>query len=263
LKQRKSSIGSRLLAGAICAAVLAVALAAWGTAARADAYVVETPPWLPCFLDGQAEKASLEASLSPANGATAQVGQAIEFSGHSNAPLSFAIASSAAQLSSPDIASGSGAGNPSETDGGSTCKFSSPATTQSVRTIYWQVSFQEPVRLECPTPGTITSAARSLMVVAAPTSAATPAPAETEEASCTVPKLRGDSLPKARNAIVRAGCAVGVVKRPRHEHGALAVVGQGPSPATVVAVGGRVDLTLGARADSRKRNGPASHRGSS
>lgn len=229
-------------------ALLIVAAYQGGAAAtRAAAYEVPTPPFTGCFFDGAAERATLEAAMSPSDGATVQVGQSVEFSGRANTPLSFAIASSAAQLASPDIASGIGTPEVSTHIGEpSTQTFSSTAVTQIARTVYWQASFQEPARPECGSPGTITTTVRSLVVEPAPTpSAPAPVPVESEERRCTVPALRGDSLVRARKTIVRADCSVGAVKHPNGPDGAMVVVGQSPSPGRSLAAGERVDLTLG------------------
>jgi hypothetical protein len=244
----------------VSCALLIVAACLGGVAAtRAAAFEVPTPPFTGCFLDGAAEKATLEAAMSPGDSATVQVGQSVEFSGRANTPLSFAIASSAAQLGSPDIASGVGAPQISAHTGEPpTQTFSSAAVTQIARTVYWQASFQEPARPECGSPGTITTAVRSLVVEPVPTPSA-PAPVESEERSCTVPALRGDSLVRAHKAIVGADCSVGAVKHPHRPDGAVVVVGQSPSPGRSLAAGGRVDLILGPPPHGKKHASTGVH----
>src|ERR1700729_1629512 len=88
-----------------CALLIVATYLGSAAATRAAAYKVPTPPFTRCFLTKLSEEATLEATMSPSDGASVQVGQSVEFSGSVNAPLSFAIASSAAQLASPDIAS--------------------------------------------------------------------------------------------------------------------------------------------------------------
>jgi beta-lactam-binding protein with PASTA domain len=65
---------------------------------------------------------------------------------------------------------------------------------------------------------------------------------------CVVPKLRGKSLAAARRLLLRAGCAVGKVKRPRRpRHGRLrplVVSAQSAKAGASVARGTKVRLTL-------------------
>ncbi len=102
----------------------------------AQAYV-ETPPWLKCSNSSEAVKATLEQSLSPANGATVTVGSPVTFSGSSEMPLTFAVASSSALLSSPDIDSGPGSVQ------ASTYTFTSTKAAATPRAIYWDASFSD------------------------------------------------------------------------------------------------------------------------
>ena len=249
-----------------CALLIAAAFLGGAAAKRAAAYEVETP-LADCLFSGAAEKATLEAAMSPSDGATIQVGQSVEFSGRANTPLSFAIASSVAQLANPDIASGVGtpqsSGQPGEPP---TQTFSSAAVTQTARPVYWEASFQEPARPlpkpgpppeptlpECGLPRTITTTVRSLVVAPAPMpTVSTPPPVESEEPRCSVPALRGDSLARARKAIIRAHCSLGAVKHPHGTDGGMVVVGQSPSPARSLAGGGRVELTLGPRPHGKR-----------
>jgi hypothetical protein len=125
--------------------------------------------------------------------------------------------------------------------------------TQTARTVYWEASFQEPARPECGSPGTITTTVRSLVVAPAPmASTPTPPPVESEEPRCMVPGLRGDSLVRARKAVIRADCSLGTVKHPHGPDGGMVVVGQSPSPGRSLAAGGRVDLTLGPRPHGKR-----------
>jgi hypothetical protein len=72
-------------------------------------------------------------------------------------------------------------------------------------------------------------------------------------ASCVVPSLKGDSLRRARQTLLRAHCALGRVSRPRGRRpGPVAVAGQHPSPGTRLPRGAPVAVTVGA----------ARHRGS-
>jgi hypothetical protein len=106
LERQRSHRALDLVVWVSSALLIAAAYLGGVAATRAAAFEVPTPPFTGCFFNGAAEKSTLEAAMSPSNGAIVQVGQSVEFSGRANTPLSFAIASSAAQLANPDIASG-------------------------------------------------------------------------------------------------------------------------------------------------------------
>jgi len=80
---------------------------------------------------------------------------------------------------------------------------------------------------------------------------------EAEHPACTVPNLKGDTLPGARHALRHAHCRLGAIHRPAHHHGTLHVNAQSAAAGTRLAGGARVALTLGAKGSGAKR---ASHR---
>jgi hypothetical protein len=73
-----------------------------------------------------------------------------------------------------------------------------------------------------------------------------PGPVRTTAAiTCGVPRLKGDSLTRARAALVRNHCSVGHVTRPRKSQRKLVVVAQSHSPGTKLPRGAAVALKLG------------------
>ena len=70
----------------------------------------------------------------------------------------------------------------------------------------------------------------------------------TPAAKCTVPKLAGKSLPKARRLLSKAGCKLGKVKRPAKPRNRrlrpLIVASQSPRAGRKVAKGTKVALRL-------------------
>jgi hypothetical protein len=226
--------------------LLALTGLAYVTAMPARAFAVETPPWVPCFFNVQAASATLEHSLSPADGTTVQVGATVDFSGQSTVPLSYEIASSAAQLTNPNIASDpDSAQTPTSVDEPPIYTFSSAAVTQTPRTIYWEASFPESEIPECGgSSKTVTSAMRTLTVL--PNHDPEPlTQSGGEQLACTVPQLRGDSLPRARKALTRADCHLGSVSQPDRNHRAsLVVVHQNPQAGTHLTAAGTVAMTL-------------------
>ena len=141
-----------------------------GCVSPAQGYV-PTPPGVICFGAVQANMAVLEGSLSPAINAFVQVGTPVTFSGNSGAPLTFAVASSAALLSSPDIDSGSGTLQP----GTSSYTFTSTkATTTPGVLISWDASFSTATLNGCEglTPSSYTTQARTFTVVSPPSAEA-------------------------------------------------------------------------------------------
>lgn len=71
---------------------------------------------------------------------------------------------------------------------------------------------------------------------------------------CIVPRLTGQSLRSARRELRRAHCALGVVRRPKHAHGARLVVrGQGTKPGQRLHRGARVGVRLAAAARHSRR----------
>ncbi len=130
-----------------------------------------------CANDSQSNLGVLERSLTPANGATAQTGALVTFTGNSEAPPRFAVASSPALLSSPDIDSGPGSAQPFSEPHVDTYTFISTRAAITPGTIYWDASFSSSTIAECAslTPTTYTTAIRTLTILPAPTSP-TPTP---------------------------------------------------------------------------------------
>jgi hypothetical protein len=62
---------------------------------------------------------------------------------------------------------------------------------------------------------------------------------------CVVPSLKGDSLRRARRALVKAHCRLGKVSRSRGVHRALVVVRQSPAHGRKLREGSAVAVTLG------------------
>jgi hypothetical protein len=89
--------------------------------------------------------------------------------------------------------------------------------------------------------GTVTGATESLKTT-------TPS---TPTATCKVPKLKGDSLSKAKRVLRGAHCALGSVKRPKHHHGALVVRSQGAKAGSVHSAGFKVGVQLGKKPHKR------------
>jgi hypothetical protein len=142
-----------------------------------------------CFGASQANLGVLEASLSPVNGATVSAGSPVIFSGHSESMPTFAVASSAALLSSPDIDSGQGSAQPQPSSSGPPVvyayAFSSTKATAAPGTVYWQASFSSAGIAECAglTPSTYTTAVRTLTVLPLPS----PPPAPVISATIVTP----------------------------------------------------------------------------
>ena len=103
----------------------------------------------------------------------------LTFSAASESPLTFAVASSAAALSSPDIDSGIGLVQPeSPSAGPPTYTFTSTKATTTPRTIYWDVSFSDADIPACAglTPQIHTTPADTLTVLPPPPAVVTSTP---------------------------------------------------------------------------------------
>jgi subtilisin family serine protease len=82
-----------------------------------------------------------------------------------------------------------------------------------------------------------------------------PTPPQSPPASCTVPKLAGESLAQATAALNRAHCSLRKVTRPKHGQrlGPLVVKSSAPAAGSHPA-SGKVDLTLGPKPKPRKHH---------
>jgi hypothetical protein len=151
----------------VCAAV--VLSAAVGCTA-AVAYTAETPPWVACTLESSARQRLLESAIAPADAAEVKQGTPLVLTARSDVPLTFAVASTAALLSAPDL--DTGAGTPSAQPGYElpTYTFTSTNATQAPRVLYWQVSFSTSSLPVCAgvSPTIEYTAARRVTVLAAP-----------------------------------------------------------------------------------------------
>jgi hypothetical protein len=125
----------------VCCALCVVGLALTPAACLALGWGFS--PEAICTNDGMASLSVLEHSLSPANGATVQVGAPMTFSGSSESPVTFAVASSSASLSSPDIDGGLGSGKAGSSPSIYEYTFTSTKATATARTVYWSASFSD------------------------------------------------------------------------------------------------------------------------
>ena len=132
-----------------------------------QAYTAKVEEWEVCGSERVSELAAVENRLTPANGTSVTVGTAITFSSESTQPLSFAVASSSEQLSSPDIDSGPGSASPGS-GGTQRYSFSSTKAAASPRTVYWQASFSTQGLTNCAhqPSQTVTTAVRTFTVLA-------------------------------------------------------------------------------------------------
>jgi hypothetical protein len=69
---------------------------------------------------------------------------------------------------------------------------------------------------------------------------------------CLVPKLKGQSLAKARSALTKAHCALGEVAKPKQKASALIVGSSKPGAGAALAAGAKVDLRLKAKPNRNK-----------
>ncbi len=153
---------------------------------------------------------SLEYSLSPSNESTVPVGVPVTFSGSSGLPVTFAVASSPALLSSPDIDSGLGSGQPEPMSSGheDAYTFTSTKATATARTVYWDASFSTANISECAgmSASTYTTKVRTLTVLAPPSSTPMPSPAATP--ATTGPESGAVSLVSTSIAVQGSGMAL-------------------------------------------------------
>ncbi|MGH2853805.1 MAG: hypothetical protein ACRDLF_06400 [Solirubrobacteraceae bacterium] len=162
----------------VACALSVLGYAAAVTACPAQAYTAKLNPQTACNMAAHADLVTLERSLSPSNETTVTAGAPVVFLGSSEAPVMFAVASSPALLSSPDIDSGLGSGQPEPMSSGllDTYTFTSTKATAMARTVYWDASFSNANIPECAgmSVSTFTTEARALTVLAPPSSPPTP-----------------------------------------------------------------------------------------
>ncbi len=160
----------------VAALLVAFGVLRWvviGSVSSAQGYTAPGPsPSSICVSESYANLTGLEAGLAPSDGTSVQAGTAVTFSGSSGSPVTFAVASSSASLSSPDIDSGSGSAQPNPISGPPLYTFPSTKATAIPRTTYWDASFSSAGLPECASqsPTTYTTKAHTLTVLPTPTS---------------------------------------------------------------------------------------------
>jgi hypothetical protein len=122
-----------------------------GAAVSAHAYTANVSEFDECSAEASAARGVVERFLSPANGSTVTAGTPIMFSSDSSQPLSFAIASSDALLSTPNVDTGPGSPSspPANAAGTQQYSFTSTKATASAGTVYWQASFSTAAMPHC------------------------------------------------------------------------------------------------------------------
>lgn len=96
--------------------------------------------------------------------------------------------------------------------------------------------------------GTVTGPMSTLTT---PAASSAPPP---QSALCNVPKLKGDSLAKAKRALSKAHCSLGKVTRPKHSHGQLVVLSQGARAGSTHPAGFKVGVKLGTPPPKKRPN---------
>jgi hypothetical protein len=169
--QRQEAL--RVLGAAVLIAAVALATVPTRT------YAKEGPSEaLICIAEAGAALGVVENFLSPANALTVTVGTPVTFSSDSSQPLSFAIASSPALLSTPNVDSGPGSPGPAPPNaGGTQYSFTSTKASASAGTVYWQASFSRAGLPHCTGYAqTEKTAVRTLTVLPPPPVPTPPAP---------------------------------------------------------------------------------------
>lgn len=160
----------RLFASALLACV------ASSIALSSQAHATEQSPLAPnCWPEVSSSFEILEYWLSPADHTIVTAGTPVAFSGRSEAPLIFAVASQRSLISTPDIDSGPGvASNPEPAPQTSyTYTFTSAVAANLPETVYWQASFSTADIDSCSglTPSILRTGVRALTIVPAPVKA--------------------------------------------------------------------------------------------
>jgi hypothetical protein len=178
---RRSGIGWLVVLGALGYLVVPVSPALGYTAGPPS-------PASMCVAAVVGNELALEARLAPSNGASVQAGTPVTFSGYSGAPVTFAVASSAALLSTPDIDSGLGSAQPENL-----YTFTSTKATATAGTVYWDASFSSETLKGCEglTPTTYTTSVRTLTVLPPPSPPMTASVPTTTATTTTPPAPTG------------------------------------------------------------------------
>jgi hypothetical protein len=151
-----------------------------GSVDPAQGYTATPSPAITCALASEGRLHALERTLAPSEGTTVTAGTPLTFSGNASAPVTFAVASSPALLSNPDIDGGPGSAVP-VSSGSSltyTYMFTSTKATATPGTVYWDAYFSNANLAECAgqPPRIYTTPARTLTVLPAPVSPPTTPP---------------------------------------------------------------------------------------
>jgi hypothetical protein len=240
------SIGVRCLATIV---VSTCAMAALSSPALALTYGFA--PWLVCYNNTEgAEVVAREMGLEPANGATVPPGTPVTFSGESSRALTFNVASSPAQLPSPDIDSGTGS------QSGASYRFTSTNATATPRTIYWTASFTFTPG-DCESPSTFTTPVHTLIV--APTAAELAAAKARQEEEAAKKRLEEEAAAKkkaeeaaAAGSVVLDGITIDVENR----HQATVKL----TCSDVATCAGKLTLTANATASKSRARHPKTDR---
>jgi hypothetical protein len=159
-------------------AFVGLILASSGATTSSEAYTAEPPPRAICGSDSQAALAVLEAGLTPPNGATALAGEPVTFSGHSEAPTNFVVASSTPGNVLDEGLGSLLAGPEPGAQPIYTYSFTSTKATAAPGTIYWHASFSNATLTPCVglSASVLQTTTRALNVLPAPPSAPPPEP---------------------------------------------------------------------------------------
>jgi hypothetical protein len=245
---------------ALGASVAALGVLGWivlGSDNPAQAYTVGPPsPAAICSTASEADLSALEQRLQPSDETTLQAGAPVTFSGYSAAPLMFAVASSPALLSSPNVDSGTGSAQP-QASGSPLYIFTSTKATATPGTIYWNASFSDATLAECAglPPTTYTTPTRTLSVLPAPASppptpSSTPPPITPAPVSVSIGALSSFHLthPTVKYSVhCTMSCSgdtdYALLVVPRHGRAVRAPkLGLGPEPVSIAAAAGGDEL---------------------
>ncbi len=170
----------------LCVTVCAVS----NLARQAQAVEYGLSPWLVCANNKEAaEVVARSMPLEPASNTTVTAGSPVTFSGESDHPLTFNVASSEALVASPDIDSGLGSLQSPD------YKFTSSNAATAPRTIYWTASFTFTPE-DCEAPATFTTPVRELTI--APSEAGLAAAKKQQEEQAAKGKLEEEAETRKR-----------------------------------------------------------------
>lgn len=178
----------------LLATVAAVGWIVMAPVGRAYAYSAESSKETQCALSREGAVIALRASLQPEEGAVVLAGTPVTFSDHSDFPVRFAVASSPALLSNPDIDSGMGVMAGESSHGAYT--FTSEKAAATPGAVYWDASVSNANFPECvgfPS-FSYTTSPRKLIVSPPTVTFLPPAPQTTGQAPVSVSIVRPSSF---------------------------------------------------------------------